>query len=76
MKTPIPRENSAAIRIPRYRENTLTFLASSSRFSPSRREIRAPPPTPASPARHRLMLNTGRISEVPATIYGLLVCPT
>ena len=76
MKIPITPENTAAIRIPRYREKALTLLASSSRFCPSRREIRAPPPTPASPARQSVMLNTGRIRDVPATIYGLFVCPT
>ena len=76
MKIPIPRENRAATRIARYREKTLTLLASSSWCFPRRREINAPPPIPASPARQRVILNTGRIREVPATIYGLLVCPT
>ena len=76
MKTPMTTENTAAIRIPRYREKTLTLLASSFLFCPSRRDISAPPPIPASPARQSVILNTGRIRDVPATIYGLFVCPT
>jgi len=50
----------------RYREKALTFPASSTLSWPSSLDIREPPPIPASPARHRLILNTGRIREVPA----------
>ena len=65
---PVPTENAAATSRARPMENRLTRLASSSIPLPSSLEIRAPPPMPASPARHRVMLNTGRIRDVEATI--------
>ena len=76
MNRPMPTENSAETASPRYSEKALTRRASSASPCPSRREISEPPPMPASPARHRVMLNTGRISEVAATMYGSLVWPT
>ena len=33
----------------------------------------APPPMPNSPPRQSVRLNTGRISDTPATIYGSFV---
>ena len=76
MNSPVPRAKRAAMDSPKYSEKTLTFRASSGRPLPSSREMREPPPMPASPARHRVMLNTGRMREVEATMYGLLVRPT
>ena len=68
MKTPMAREKSAAMARPRYMENVPTRRASSSLPCPSRRETSEPPPTPASPARQVLILNTGSMSEVAATM--------
>ena len=68
MNSPMTRANRAAMAMPSHREKAPTRRASSRCPRPSSREIRDPPPTPARPARHRVMLNTGRISEVPATM--------
>ena len=76
MNTPMTSAKSAEMARPRYSEKVLTRRASSSLPWPSSRETSEPPPTPARPAMQMLMLNTGSISDVAPTMYGLCVWPT
>ena len=75
MKKSTPSENS----IESAAENTMqkpdTGFASSGRCSPSRREMSAPPPTPAKDETEGEILNSGRMRDAPATIMGLSVLP-
>ena len=75
MNTPMTTENAAAMASAKPMENVETFRASSSRPTPSRREIMDDPPMPVSMANAMQMLNTGRINEAPATIRGSFVRP-
>ena len=75
IKSSIPIEKKAVVASARWMLKAETFPASSGSPAPRRREIRAPPPIPDSPARERQILNTGRIRDTPATIYGFPVRP-
>ena len=61
-------ESRVASPTPNQKLNMLTLRASVSSPVPSRREIRVPPPTPTREARQSSILNTGRISDAPASI--------
>ena len=75
IKSSIPMEKTAVVPAARYMLKAETRLASPGSSAPRSLEMSAPPPMPASPARDRQILNTGRISDTPATMKGLFVLP-
>ena len=75
MKSPVRSEKSPPLSAENRSENAATARASSGCPRPSSRATSVPPPTPATFATAIVTLNSGRISETPATMKGSFVRP-